>query len=92
VDGTVSRESDPEETNRDEDAADLTHDKPGFRSNVTILLDLLECEPIQTHQFFDQKRARYDPHLFQNGCVIAARTMPKPIPRKLNPINPSLNP
>ena len=92
MDGTVSRESDPEETDRDEDTADLSRDKPGFRSNGTILLDILECEPMQTRQFFDQKRARHDPYLFQKGCVIAARTIPKPIPRKLNPINPSLNP
>ena len=50
MDGTVGRESDPEETDRHEDTADLTHDKSEFRPDGTVLLDLLTCEPIQTRQ------------------------------------------
>ena len=54
MDGVVGRESDPEETDRDENAASLTHDEPGFRPDSTVLLELLECEPIQTRQFRDR--------------------------------------
>jgi len=46
VDGVVGRESDPEETDRDEHTADLTHNEPGFRPDGTVLLELLECEPV----------------------------------------------
>ena len=91
MDGTVGGESDPEETNRDENTTDLTHDESEFRPDGTVLLDLLECEPIRTRQCFDQERW-YILYLFQTGCDNAAIIMPTPIPRKLSPMNSSLNP
>jgi hypothetical protein len=42
VNGTVGSERDPEKTNREEDTTDLTHDESGFRSDGTVLLDLLK--------------------------------------------------
>ena len=54
VDRRVGRESDPEETDRDEDTACLTHDEPEFRPDGTVFLDLPECEPIQTRQLRDK--------------------------------------
>ena len=50
----VARESDPEQTDWNEDTADLTHNESKFRPDGTVLLDLLECEPIQTRQLCDR--------------------------------------
>ena len=92
MDGAVGRESDPEQTDWNENTADLTHEESEFRPDGAVLLDLLEGEPILTRQLFDQERVWYAPYLFQNGCDNAAITIPTPIPRKLNPMNSWLNP
>ena len=54
MDRMVGREGDPEETDRDEDTANLAHDEPEFRPDGTVLLDLLECEPTRTRQLRDR--------------------------------------
>ena len=48
MNGTVSRERDPEETDWDEDATNLAHDEPKFRPDGTVLLNLLKREPART--------------------------------------------
>lgn len=70
MDGTVGRESDPEEADWHEDAADLTHDEPGFRPNGAVLLDLLEGEPIPTRQLRGKGRG-----YMLNTCSKMAVTM-----------------
>ena len=46
----VCRECDPEESDRDEDTTDLTHDEPEFRSDGTVFLELFKCKPVKTRQ------------------------------------------
>ena len=54
---TVGRESDPEEAGRDKDSANLTHDKPEFWPDGTVLLDFLKHKPTRTHQLHGKERA-----------------------------------
>ena len=56
MNGTVSRKCDPEETDRNEDTANLAHDKPEFRPNGTVLLDFFKCESAQACQFWGIKK------------------------------------
>ena len=56
MNGRVGRECDPEETDWDEDTANLTHFEPEFRPDGTVFLDLFEPKPTPTRQLFDQER------------------------------------
>ena len=55
--GTVGRESDPEETGRDKDTADLSHDKPESRQDVGVLLHLSERKPARNRQLCGKEKA-----------------------------------
>lgn len=59
MNGTVGRERDPEEADRNEDATDLTHDEPEFRSDGAVFLDLFKRKSTQARQLCDGERGTY---------------------------------
>ena len=60
VKARIGRESEPEETERDEDSTSLTHDKPEHWPDGTVVLDFLKHRLTQTCQLHGEQERYLD--------------------------------